>query len=69
MKLFKSKVWSVVDIGLLKWSCILSGMIAGAYLADFTKRHVWMFVVAVVVLAIKPTISYFGEDTGKPVGQ
>ena len=62
MKLFRSKVWSVVDIGLLKWCCLLSGMIAGAYLADFTKRYVWIFVVAAVVLAIKPAIAYFGED-------
>ena len=37
-------------------------MIAGAYLADFTKRYVWIFVVAAVVLAIKPAIAYFGED-------
>ena len=62
MKLFRSKVWSVIDIGLLKWCCILTGMIAGAYLADFTKRNVWVFVIAAVVLGIKPVISYFGED-------
>jgi len=62
MKLLRSKVWSVVDIGMLKWCCVLAGMIAGAYLADFTKRYVWFFVVAAVVLAIKPVVSYFGED-------
>ena len=58
MKLLKRRVWSIIDIGLLKWSCILSGMIVGAFLSDFTKRHVWHFLIAVVVLAIKPTISY-----------
>jgi FtsH-binding integral membrane protein len=62
MKLFRTKVWSVLDIGLLKWCCILTGMIVGAYLTDFTKRHVWVFVIAAVALAIKPTISYFGEE-------
>ncbi len=62
MKLFRAKVWSVVDIGLLKWCCILIGMIGGAYLADFTRRYVWFFAIAAVVLAIKPVISYFGED-------
>ena len=62
MKLFRSKVWSVVDIGLLKWCCIVTGMIAGAYLADFTRRHIWFFAIAAGVLAIKPAISYFGED-------
>ena len=62
MNLWKAKVWSVIDIGLLKWSCILSGMIVGAYLSDFTKRHVVLFVVGVILLAIKPTISYFRGD-------
>ena len=38
------------------------GMIGGAYLADFTKHHVWFFAIAAVVLAIKPVISYFGGN-------
>lgn len=62
MKLFRTKVWSVVDIGLLKWCCVLIGLIAGAYLAGFTKRYVWLFVVAAVLLGIKPAISYFRDD-------
>lgn len=62
MKLLRSKVWSVVDIGCLKWSCTFSGMIAGAYLSEFTKRHVWLFVIAALLLAIKPVLSYFGKD-------
>jgi len=59
MKLFRSKVWSVADIGCLKWSCILFGMLAGAFLSDFTKRHVWLFVIAAILLAVKPALSYF----------
>jgi hypothetical protein len=62
MKLFRTKVWSVLDIGLLKWSCILIGMILGSYLAAFTKRHVMVFVIASLMLAIKPALSYFGND-------
>lgn len=62
MKLFKAKVWSVVDIGLLKWCCILIGMIAGSYLADFTRRYLWGIAVAALLLGIKPTISYFRND-------
>lgn len=62
MTLFRAKVWSVIDIGLLKWSCILIGMIAGAYLADFTKRYVWFFALAALLLAIKPTVSYLRSD-------
>lgn len=62
MKLFNPKVWSVVDIACLKWSCILSGMIAGAFFPEFTKLHVWLFAVAAILLAIKPAVSYFGTD-------
>lgn len=62
MTLFRAKVWSVIDIGLLKWCCILIGMIAGAYLADFTKRYVWFFALAALLLAIKPTVSYLRSD-------
>jgi len=62
MKLIRSKVWSVVDIGLLKCCCILIGMIAGAYLTDFTKRNVWFIALAALLLGIKPTISYFRSE-------
>ncbi len=37
-------------------------MIAGAYLPDFTKRHVWLIVLAALLLGIKPTVSYFRSD-------
>ena len=62
MKLFRAKVWSVIDIGLLKWCCILIGMIAGAYLTDFTKRYIWFIALAALLLGIKPTVSYFRSD-------
>ena len=59
MKLFRSKVWAPFDIVCLKWSCILFGMVAGAYLTDFVTRHVWIFFAVAFLLAIKPSISYF----------
>lgn len=62
IKLFKSKVWSPLDIGCLKWSCIFFGMIAGAYFSEFTKQYVWLFIIAVILLAGKPTISYFRNN-------
>jgi hypothetical protein len=62
MRLFRSKVWSPVDIALLKWSCIFLGMIAGAYLSGLVKDHVWVFLVAALLLAIKPAVSYFRSD-------
>jgi len=59
MKLFRSKVWTPLDIVCLKWCCILIGMIAGAYFSDFTKRYVWIFIIIAILLAIKPAILYF----------
>lgn len=62
LRLFRTKVWSAVDISLLKWCCFLFGMIAGAYLADFTKRHLWFIAIAAVLLGIRPSIHYFRDD-------
>jgi putative Mn2+ efflux pump MntP len=62
MTLFRSKVWSPVDIASLKWSCIFLGMIGGAYLSAFVKDYVWVFAIAVILLGIKPTVSYFRAD-------
>ncbi len=61
MKLFKDKKYSVIDIGLIKWSCILIGMVLGAYLADFVLGYIWLFILVALLLAIKPIISYFME--------
>lgn len=65
MKLFRTKIWHVLDIGLLKWSCILIGMIIGSYLSCFVKRHVWIFTIAAILLATKPAISYFTDEEVK----
>ena len=59
MNLFRARVWSAVDIGLLKWCCVLFGMIVGAYCAEFTKSHVVGIALVAVLLAIKPTVNYF----------
>jgi len=53
------RVWTNVDLGLLKWSCIFFGMIVGAYLSDIVKGYLWIFIIATVALAVKPTIYYW----------
>jgi len=62
MRLFRTKVWPWPDIALLKWSCIMLGMIAGAYLAEFTKRNVWLIAAAALLMAIRPAVAYFRSD-------
>ena len=65
MTLFRTKVWRWLDIGFLKWSSILIGMIAGAYLAEFVKQHVWVFALAALLLALRPAVGYWRDDGGK----
>ena len=65
MKLLRTKVWWWLDIGLVKWSSILIGMIAGAYLSDFVRQNVWAFALAALLLAVRPAVKYFGDDEGK----
>jgi hypothetical protein len=61
MKLFRTKVWWWFDIGLVKWSAILIGMVAGAFLADFVMQYVWVFIFAAIAFAIRPTFKYFDD--------
>jgi len=62
MKLLEPKVWSVGDIACLKWSSILFGMIAGAYLSDFIRQNLWLFSAGCIALAVKPTVAFFRKS-------
>lgn len=59
MGIFKTKVWSAVDIGLLKWCCVLFGMILGAYFSNFVKQYLWIFIALTIVFAIRPIYCYW----------
>ncbi len=65
MKLFRTKVWQWPDIVLLKWCAVLVGMIAGAYLSEFVRENVWVFVLVAVLLAVRPAARYFGDNGGE----
>lgn len=53
------KVWSNLDLGLFKWSCIFFGIIIGAYISQVVKDWLWIFILTAVALGIKPTIDYW----------
>jgi hypothetical protein len=61
MKLLRTKIWSWWDIGILKLSMLLFGMILGAYFHNFVMQYVWVIIIAAVLLAIRPTITYFKD--------
>jgi hypothetical protein len=61
MKLFRTKIWSWWDIGVLKWYCILVGMIAGAFFHELVMRYVWVVLILAVIFAIRSVIVYFRD--------
>ncbi|GFE56800.1 hypothetical protein AOG1_06790 [Geobacter sp. AOG1] len=62
MVFLRTMVWSWKDIMLLKWCVFAFGMIVGAYLSEFIKQHVWIFVLAAILLTVRPAIKYFGNN-------
>jgi hypothetical protein len=61
MKLLRSKVWNWWDAWLLKWSAFLFGIAAGGYFHEVLAGHLWVILIAAVLLAISPTIAYFKD--------
>lgn len=59
MKLLEPRVWSAIDIVCLKWSSILFGAVVGAYFASFVLEYMWAFILALVILALRPVFAYF----------
>ncbi len=59
MNFLKSRVWTPGEIVCLKWGSILAGAVIGAYISELVKTYVWLFVVSVVILSIKPVSGYF----------
>ncbi|MHB9031239.1 MAG: hypothetical protein ACYC9O_20925 [Candidatus Latescibacterota bacterium] len=58
MRIPRSVAMTLLDVACLKWSSILFGMIFGAHYPKFIKRNLWFFVIAVILLAIKPGVSF-----------
>ena len=53
------------DIGVLKVSAMVLGMIVGAYAAPFVTRNIWWFIAALVVLGARGSYRWFAA---KPTG-
>lgn len=59
--MFKARHWPVLEIGIFKWTCILFGMIIGAYLADFVKTYVWVLAPIAALGTFRVLTFYFGK--------
>ena len=62
MKLLRRVVWSPWDIALLKWCCLLLGMLLGAYFTDFTRRYALQLAALALALAGRAAYAYFSGD-------
>ena len=61
MKLLKNKIWKWWDISLLKWCCLLYGVLVGAWLSEPVMRHAGWVLVAAIILTIRPAIAYWRD--------
>ncbi len=61
MKLLRTKVWPWADVWMLKWSAFLFGIIVGSYFPDFFRKYVVIALVLAILLAIRPTMTYFSN--------
>jgi hypothetical protein len=61
MRLLRTKTWIWWDISLLKWCCFLFGMLAGAYFRDYVMQYFGEFLVAAIILMIRPIFVYFRD--------
>lgn len=61
MGLFKNKVWSWLDIGLLKVGMLLLGAVIGALLSSIVLENMWMLIAIGLLCLIKPTVTYFKD--------
>jgi len=46
----RTRAMTMWDVGFLKISAMLFGMVVGAYWGTFVLRHLWWFVVPMCVL-------------------
>ncbi len=65
MRLLRTKVWPWLDVWMLKWSAFLFGIIVGALIPGFIRQYVWWILTLAILLAIKPSITYFSNGDGK----
>ena len=55
----RAKRLTWLDIGLIKWSCIVFGLIIGCLFPDIFKRYLWVLIVLCILLAIRPTYRFW----------
>lgn len=65
MSIWKTKVWTPMDIACLKWSSVLAGIVIGTLMAETFQPYLVPLLIAAVVFAIKPLLSYFRNEAAE----
>ena len=60
-KIFATKQWSALDIGLLKIGVLLIGAVAGALFSGIVLENKWMLLALGLLALIKPTIHFLKD--------
>ncbi len=61
----RSESMTLGDIGVLKVTATLFGILVGAYLASFVTRNVWWFVAVLVVLGSRSGYRWFAAPSAR----
>ena len=62
MGLMKSRVWPYWQIGVLKWTSILIGMLIGATWSGFVKNFAWIILALAVLGSAQVIVFYFSKE-------
>jgi ABC-type uncharacterized transport system permease subunit len=62
MKWIRPRVWKWTEIAQVKWSAVLFGMVAGAYLAAYVKQYAIPLLLLAGLLAIRPLVYFFKDS-------
>lgn len=61
MSWLKTKVWNWWDIAVLKWCCVLFGMLAGAFFHEKVVEYSIFVLTAAVILAVRSICVYWKQ--------
>ena len=63
----RARAMTMWDVGFLKMTAMLFGMIVGAYWAPFVTRNLWWFLIPMLVLGGRSAYRWFRAE-GKGIG-
>ncbi|MCM8762619.1 MAG: hypothetical protein NC905_01700 [Candidatus Omnitrophica bacterium] len=57
-KIHKMNMW---DIALVKFVCVFFGLILGAYISEFVRQYIWIFLILFLAGYITAIYRFFSK--------